>query len=141
MYSAAYKMLGGKSRDMASLTSSLNVIRQGLPIAMIETATDLLEMKKAEFSPLIGLNIRSMQRKKKTAEQRLSPQQSEHTLMIIELLAQGESYFGDRQICLKWLNQPNVAFGEVAPVDLFDTVAGIEAVSDTLNRLAHGFTA
>ena len=141
MYEQAYKMLGGKIALMSNLDSSLDVIRKGLPIAMVDTAIKLLDMNKNQFPPLIGLNLRSLQRKKKVEEQRLTSIQSERTLMIIALLAQGEEYFGDRKSTIKWLNEPSIAFGQKAPIDMLDTVVGTEAVADTLNRLAYGMTA
>ena len=109
MYSTAYKMLGGKPSDVNTLGQTLNVIRAGLPIAMMDKATDILGLTTKEFVPMLGMNIRSFQRNKKDDAWRLNPLQSEQALKITELVAQANNYFGDHDVALKWLNTPSLS--------------------------------
>ncbi len=105
---------------------------------MLDKEVIIMGVTKKQFSPLVGISPRSSQR---NAASRLSPQQSEHMLMIIDTLAKGEEYFGEREKALQWLKSPSPAFNGQPPISLFDTVTGIKAVSDTINKLAHGMTA
>ncbi|OUS28062.1 hypothetical protein A9Q98_07935 [Thalassotalea sp. 42_200_T64] len=141
MYSTAYKMLGGKPAEVNTLGQTLKVIREGLPLEMMDKATVILGVSTKEFVPMLGMNIRSFQRNKKNEAWRLTPLQSEQALKITELVAQANNYFGDHEIALKWLNTPSNAFAKKCPIDLLDTSAGIEAVSEKINALAYGMTA
>ena len=141
MYSTAYKMLGGKPSEVNTLGQTLKIIRAGLPIDMLDKATDLLGLTTKEFVPMLGMNVRSFQRNKKDLTWRLNPLQSEQALKITELVAHANNYFGDHDVALKWLKTPNNAFSKKRPIELLDTSAGIEAVSDKINALAYGMTA
>lgn len=141
MYSTAYKMLGGKPSDVKTLDQTLNVIRTGLPVGMMDKATLMLGLTSKEFLPMLGMNVRSFQRNKKDKSWRLNPLQSEQALKITELVAFADDYFGDHDVTLKWLNTPSNAFSKKRPIELLDTSTGIEAVLDKINLLAYGMTA
>lgn len=140
MYCTAYEMLGGEQCDVQAPISSIELInglRRGLTVGMLEKAAQLLGMEQAQLAELIGLNPHYIRRN----DYRLPAKQSEHTLMIIDILVQGERYFGERERVLKWLNESNRALGSTSPASLLDTVTGINTVSETLTRLAHGMAA
>lgn len=144
MYSTAYEMLGGEKRHYQPSPSSIdviNVLRCGLTVDMLEKASQLLGMDQIQFAELIGLNTHSFRRNRHSEDYRLPAKQSEHTLMIIDVLVQAERYFGERELVQKWLNEPNTTFGTASPISLLDTVTGIKTVSETLIRMAHGMTA
>lgn len=145
MYNAAYKMLGGKisvtNESPNFLAENLSLVRNGLPIEMVDKGMELLGVNKSEYARLIGVNVRSLQRKSKDADARLSPMSSEHVLLLADLLGNSIEYFGDREKALAWLDRKNIALGDVTPLSICDTVAGINVVNATLNKLRYGFTA
>lgn len=140
MYESAYKMLGGKKSDMSGVNDSLNLIRNGLPISMFESGSELFGITKAEYAHLIGDSLRNIQRKIKT-NGFLSPASSEHTLLLTELVRQADEYFGDKEKRKRWFNRPNAALGNVTPLSICDMLTGINLVNDEINKLKHGFTA
>lgn len=139
MYEKAYKIIGGQPHVMSDTAKALKVIREGLEFSAIDAATDALQVNQKFFIPLIGGNVRSFQRK--SAEDRMSPQQSEHTLAILTLVAEAESYFGNREKALNWMKSKKLAFGNQSPLDYCDTMTGIEFVADEINKLKYGMTA
>lgn len=139
MYEKAYEMIGGKPQVMRDTAKALKIIREGLELSVVEKATVALDIKQKIFIPLIGGSVRSFQRKK--AEDRMNPQQSEHTLAILNLVAEAEDYFGDRAKALAWMKAKKLAFGNQAPLDYCDTMTGIEFVADEINKLKYGMTA
>ena len=144
MYCTAYEMLGGEKRHYQSSPSSIdviNVLRRGLTVDMLEKASQLLGMDQVIFAELIGLNTHSFRRKRHSEDYRIPAKQSEHTLMIVNVLVQAERYFGERERALKWLNEPNTTFINASPTSLLNTITGIKTVSETLTRMAHGMTA
>lgn len=140
MYANAYQMLGGKKSDISSIAESLTLIRNGLPISILENGTQLLGVNKSEYAHLIGVNLRSIQRKQQS-NGKLSPSSSEHALMLADMVRQADEYFPSREATLRWLNKPSVALGKNAPLSICDTVTGINLVIEEISKLKHGFTA
>jgi putative toxin-antitoxin system antitoxin component (TIGR02293 family) len=141
MYSSAYEMLGGDKRQAHSVSDSLNIIRQGLPVGTLDKGMVILGLSKTEYAKIIGVNLRSLQRKMKEPNATLSPTSSEHALMLTDMVKQADEYFGDRDATLRWLNKPSVVFGKETPLSLCDTVTGINLVTEEINKLKYGFTA
>ncbi|KKJ78716.1 hypothetical protein WH95_01145 [Kiloniella litopenaei] len=139
MYATEYALLGGDTQVMSTTESSLNVIRKGLPVSMVDQAVSVLHLPKGELVPLIGANLRSLQRKKDSDH--LTPQQSEHTLAIISVLTNATEYFEDQKIALNWMKTPQVIFGNKTAFEYLDTMSGISFVNDVLNRMKFGMTA
>lgn len=139
MYETEYALLGGDKKQMRTTEDTLRVIREGLPIKMVEAAVKALEVSKNELVPLIGLNLRSYQRKKNAGH--LTAQQSEHTLAMMSVLTNATEYFGTREVALKWLKTPQMIFSNQEAIDYLDTMTGIDFVNDVINRMKYGMTA
>ncbi|WP_419904247.1 antitoxin Xre/MbcA/ParS toxin-binding domain-containing protein [Kiloniella sp.] len=139
MYATEYALLGGDAKAMRTTESSLNVIREGLPVRMIDQAVTVLHLAKGDLVPLIGVNLRSLQRKKEADH--LTPQQSEHTLAILRVLTSATEYFNDKKTALKWMKTPQVIFGNKSAFMYLDTMTGIDFVNDVITRMKYGMTA
>ncbi|CAM3616884.1 hypothetical protein VA7868_02972 [Vibrio aerogenes CECT 7868] len=140
MYASAYQMLGGEQSEMATVEKSIALIRNGLPVSALEHGTRLLGVTKTEYARLIGVNLRSLQRKQQTSGC-LSPAASEHALLLAELVRVADGYFAQRKATLRWLNQPVVALGNVSPLSVCDTYTGIHLAMEEINKLKYGLTA
>lgn len=145
MYNSAYALLGGsitaQPNSPDNLAENLSLVRNGLPVEMVDKGMQLLGVNKTEYARLIGVNVRSLQRKSKDDDARLSPMSSEHVLLLADMLNNSINYFGERDKALAWLDRKNIALGDVTPLSICDTVAGINMVNETLNKLKYGFTA
>jgi len=54
------------------------------------------------------------------------------------VLDKANSVFGDNNKAMIWLNSPCYAIGNQVPMQLLDTVEGMELVMDALGRIEHG---
>ncbi|WP_114786276.1 antitoxin Xre-like helix-turn-helix domain-containing protein [Vibrio tetraodonis] len=141
MFSAAYEMLGGEKRKAQSVIDSLKIIRQGLPVKTLDRGMLTLGLTKKDYAKIIGVNLRTLQRKMKEPNATLSPTASEHALMLAGMVKEADEYFGDRDVTLRWLNKPSLVFENETPLSLCDTKTGIILVTEEINKLTYGYTA
>ncbi|MEF1336974.1 DUF2384 domain-containing protein, partial [Vibrio rotiferianus] len=96
---------------------------------------------KTDYARIIGVNLRTLQRKMKEPNATLSPTASEHALMLADMVKQANEYFGDRDATLRWLNKPSLVFENKTPLSFCDTITGIILVTEEINKLKYGYTA
>lgn len=64
---------------------------------------------------------------------------SELILVLAELLDFGKEVFnGEEDKFQRWLKKPNISLRGATPESLFDSLAGIQEVKNSLNRLEYG---
>jgi putative toxin-antitoxin system antitoxin component (TIGR02293 family) len=141
MFSAAYEMLGCEKRNAQSVIDSLKIIRQGLPVETMDRGMLTLGLTKTDYAKIIGVNLRTLQRKMKEPSATLSPTASEHALMLADMVKEADEYFGDRDATLHWLNKSSLVFENETPLSLCDTKIGIILVTEEINKLKYGYTA
>lgn len=49
--------------------------------------------------------------------------------------------FGGEEKALRWMEYPSVALGNIAPLELLNTSAGVQMLLDELGRIEHGIFA
>ncbi|MCG9692026.1 DUF2384 domain-containing protein [Vibrio sp. Isolate22] len=142
MFSVAYAMLGGEKSKAQSVIDCLKIIRQGLPVETLDRGMLTLGLTKTDYAKIIGVNLRTLQRKMKEPNAKLSPTASEHALMLAaDMVKEADEYFGDRDAALRWLNKPSLVFENEAPLSLCDTKTGIILVTEEINKLKFGYMA
>ncbi|EJE8546560.1 DUF2384 domain-containing protein [Vibrio vulnificus] len=141
MFSAAYEMLVGEKHKAHSVSDSLKIIRQGLPVGALDRGMLILGLTKTEYAKIIGVNLRTLQRKMKEPNATLSPTASEHALILAGMVKEADEYFGDRDATLRWLNKPSLVFENETPLSFCDTITGIILVTEEINKLKYGYTA
>ncbi|KAF0220336.1 MAG: hypothetical protein FD174_1237 [Geobacteraceae bacterium] len=90
----------------------------------------------SDISRCLHVSVRTLQRFK--ADERLSPDLSDHLLQLARVHARTIEVFGSRERAGAWLKQPSVALGNISPLELLDTFTGIEMVLDELTRIEYG---
>ncbi|MCY9845809.1 antitoxin Xre/MbcA/ParS toxin-binding domain-containing protein [Vibrio caribbeanicus] len=141
MFSAAYEVLGGEKRKAQSVIDSLKIIRQGLPVEMLDRGMLSLGLTKKDYAKMIGVNLRDLRRKMKEPNATLSPTATEHALMLADMVKEANESFGDRDATLRWLNKPRLVFENETPLLFCDTITGIILVTEEINKLKYGYTA
>ncbi|WP_050922538.1 antitoxin Xre-like helix-turn-helix domain-containing protein, partial [Vibrio harveyi] len=121
MFGAAYEMLGGDKRKAQSVIDSLKIIRQGLPVETLDRGMLTLGLTKTDYAKIIGVNLRTFQRKMKEPNATLSPTASEHALMLADMVIKADEYFGDCDATFRWLNKPSLVFENETPLSFCDT--------------------
>ena len=77
--------------------------------------------------------------KKKASQSLLDSRDAELVLRISELVDYGRDVFneeGDK--FQKWLNKSNISLGGESPIQLLDTISGVNEVKFCLNRIEFG---
>jgi putative toxin-antitoxin system antitoxin component (TIGR02293 family) len=89
------------------------------------------------MASLVGVSERTISRLQKE-HKRLNATGSDRLYRLARIAAHALEVFEDRNTVGNWLSRPNRALGGVAPVEVLDTDAGTEQVSELLNRIEYG---
>ncbi len=125
--------------DVETLTFIAH-IRNGIPFSFLSKFIENSALNMQEWSEILHLNLRTLQRYKKDELIFDSPQ-SERILQILLLNNYGIEVFGSRQKFQSWLDAENVAIGKIKPKSLLDSSFGINLIKDELSRIEHGILA
>lgn len=60
---------------------------------------------------------------------------------VSELEKLAEHVFGDREVGIRWLREPNLATYNTSPINLLDRPSGFEQVKNLLLRIEYGVLA
>lgn len=116
----------------------IEVIRAGVPYGALESLGKRMGQPVKIVLGLLGMP-QTTYNKRKAEGQLLDPRHGEWALQLVELLDQGEETFnGNWDRFQRWLLQPNVALGDSQPLQLLDTLSGMEEVKNCLHRMEFG---
>jgi putative toxin-antitoxin system antitoxin component (TIGR02293 family) len=132
--------LGGAAGNGARASSDFDVIqlaRKGITKAAIDyLAAHLGITKKAIAEDIFDISVKTLERK--APADVLDKKTSSHALEIARVMAHALTVFGDEEKTRRWVNKPNRALNQMAPIALFDTLTGLNLVNDILGRLEEG---
>lgn len=74
----------------------------------------------------------------KKGDEKFNRNVSEKILAIADLYSYGFEVFGSGNKFNAWMREANTALGETAPIELADTITGIEEVKHLVGRIAYG---
>lgn len=118
------------SFDLVRLT------RKGIPRSAIDALAKSLHLSISELTKYLHISERTLQRY--SPDKSLSTELSDHVLQIAKVYAKSLDVFEDPETTSSWLKQPNIALGNIAPIEYLDTSSGIEIVLDELTRIEYG---
>ena len=95
-----------------------------------------LDLPQEKFASLIGVSARTISRWDDDSMIGVLP--SKMLLEVDRLSKKGIDTFGDADLFKGWLQQPNIALGDVAPIDILSEPYGVELVEDALEAMEHG---
>jgi putative toxin-antitoxin system antitoxin component (TIGR02293 family) len=133
-----FEVLGGRSVFGARKPTEaalIQAIRGGLPRAALEAVAGQLN-SPSNLNALLSASKRTFARRKKQA--RLTVGESDRLVRLARLLARAVTVFGTREKAVAWLEQPNRALRNLAPLSLMDTDVGALEVGAVLTRIEHG---
>jgi putative toxin-antitoxin system antitoxin component (TIGR02293 family) len=113
---------------------------QGLPAKALRHLVDNLVVldKTSSLEKVVGISLRTFQRRKDTPAKSLNQEQSGRTWKFAEILAKATAVFGSQRAAEQWLEHPAIGLDQRRPIDLLGTPAGTELVEDFLERLEYG---
>jgi putative toxin-antitoxin system antitoxin component (TIGR02293 family) len=115
----------------------VSVATEGIPAEVFKRVADLPGLDPEHLAALLDVSVKTVQRHMKE-EKKLSPTQSEHLLKIIHLFRQGEEVFGSLPAFERWLSKPAYGLAGKTPLELLQTIVGIELIEEELTRIAYG---
>ena len=116
----------------------VNVIRQGIPYAYLESISERLNRPVKTILSIVGIP-QTTYNKKKSEHSLLDSRDSELIVLLTELIDYGIIVFNqEEEKFQRWLKKPNLSLGGNSPESLLDTTTGIEEVNNCLNRIEFG---
>ncbi len=111
-------------------------IRNGLPYKIITDLCKELGIKQQELSKIIGVNERTLARRRD--EKKLQQDEGDRLFRLIHIYLFARVVFNDKTSTIQWLKSPKSALGGEIPLELLDTEIGAREVENLLGRIEYG---
>jgi len=114
----------------------LQLARKGVSKKAVTNLSNVGELPLKTLASLLPVTERTLQRY--SDEDRLSPDVSEHVILITKVLFRAEEVLGSMSKARQWLKAPSVSLGNEPPLSFLDTIFGAQLVMDELGRVEFG---
>lgn len=114
-------------------------IKKGLEPKAIQDLIAISGITQTDAAHILDLTEPTLRKYIKTGKE-LNTGLSEHLIQLFELFEKGMDTFGSLEEFKNWLPHQNIGINAV-PMDLLDTITGIQIVMSELIRIDYGVTA
>jgi len=114
-------------------------IKKGLEPKAIQDLIDIPGITQTDAAHILDLTEPTLRKYIKTGKE-LNTGLSEHLIQLFELFDKGMDTFGSLEEFKNWLPHQNIGINAV-PIDLLDTLTGINIIKSELIRIDYGVTA
>ena len=132
--------LGGEKKVKHKIESELDYIlvgESGLSRESIEELTNVLGVTRKKMAEdILNVSVKTIERRGGKAK--FNSQTSSHAVEIAKLVQHTYEVFQDEEKVKTWLNTPNRALHDHAPVDLMKTMTGLRMIDMILVRIEEG---
>jgi putative toxin-antitoxin system antitoxin component (TIGR02293 family) len=124
--------------NFESLTSQykIGIIKNGITKTQLEAIKSETDFDYHTLSNLLAVSRTTLIKKK--GEDRFDQPTSERIMLLAELLSYGREVFESKERFNTWLKEPSSALSGKAPLELLDTLYGIDEVKKELGRIEYG---
>ncbi|MFM8455118.1 MAG: antitoxin Xre/MbcA/ParS toxin-binding domain-containing protein [Gammaproteobacteria bacterium] len=112
------------------------LIRTGLPFRTLETICLELDLSQKEVLSILGLNPRTLLRRK--TQKKMHKEEGDRIYRLVRIYALALLVLEDKNAALHWLQTPKIALNGEIPLQLLDTNAGAREVEQFLGRIEYG---
>ncbi len=130
------EMMHFNKRTIHSDMDIAKQIRKGLPFKIVEDICLELNISQQELSQSIGINVRTLARRKK--ENKLQADEGDKLYRLVRIYTLAVEVLENKQMALRWLNTPKTTLGGEIPLLWLDTDAGAREIEQLLGRIEHG---
>ena len=116
-----------------------DAIKKGLEPKAIQDLIDISGITQTDAAHILDLTEPTLRKYIKTGKE-LNTGLSEHLIQLFELFDKGMDTFGSLEEFKNWLPHLNIGINAV-PMDLLDTLTGINMIKSELIRIDYGVTA
>ena len=131
--------LGGThtlKRTIGSWEDLHKLILAGLPVSTYTHLLAAFSLTAHEAADIFQIPTRTLARRKKT--RRFWPDESDRIFRFARIATHASEVLGSEEKARLWLHRSNRALGNIPPLNLLATDAGIEQIETVLGRLEHG---
>ncbi|THU31154.1 DUF2384 domain-containing protein [Niastella caeni] len=124
--------------NFESLTSQykIGIVRNGITKKQLEAIKSETDLDYHTLSNLLSVSRTTLIKKK--GDDKFDLPTSERIMLLAELICYGQDVFESKDLFNTWLKKPSIALGNKAPLELLDTLYGIEEVKKELGRIEYG---
>jgi putative toxin-antitoxin system antitoxin component (TIGR02293 family) len=132
--------LGISAVHAKKIVSDFDIIKlgtDGLTKNAINNLASFIGISRKQIAEnIFDISVKTLERKDNNT--RLDKKTSSHAVEIARVLQHTYDVFRDEEKVKRWLNKENRALNNVKPVELFDTLSGLNMVNDILGRIEEG---
>lgn len=136
--SRAVSLLNSYRKAFKSPVEKLSIIKKGLEAHAISDLIEITGATQATVASILDLTEPTLRKHIKTGTE-LNTGLSEHILQLFQLFDKGMDTFGSLEEFKSWMSHESIGL-TARPVDLLDTITGINMVMDELVRIDYGIT-
>lgn len=111
-------------------------VREGMTRLELEQVKESFGLDYETLAKVLSVAKATLFNKKGT--ERFSSSLSEKIFALADLYSYGFSVFESKELFNSWMDQENRALGNIKPIDLLDTMIGVEEVKNIIGRIEHG---
>jgi putative toxin-antitoxin system antitoxin component (TIGR02293 family) len=119
-----------------SPAAKLSAIKNGLEAHAISDLIEITGVTQMDLAKILALTEPTLRKHIKVGKE-LNTGLSEHILQLFQLFDKGMDTFGSLEEFKSWLVHESIAFS-TRPIELLDTITGINMVMDELIRIDYG---
>ena len=114
----------------------ISIIKNGISKKELEI---IKEESNLDYETLSGiLSVSKAKLHSKKGAEKFDQNTSERIMLLADVLAYGQSVFEDKDSFNEWLKTNSKALGNKAPIELMDTIYGIDEVRKEIGRIEYG---
>jgi putative toxin-antitoxin system antitoxin component (TIGR02293 family) len=127
-----------KLSDLHRLSSAAKIghIKIGISKLYLVGIKDAIDLDYDTLGRILSVSRAKLLSKR--PEEKFDQLTSERIMLLADLFSYGLEVFGDKDRLTTWLKRPSKALGDISPVDMMDTVYGIQEIRNELGRIEYG---
>jgi putative toxin-antitoxin system antitoxin component (TIGR02293 family) len=130
------KPTGPFNFELLTSQYKIGIIKSGITKTQLEAIKSETDFDYHTLSNLLSVSRTTLIKKK--GDEKFDQPTSERIMLLAELLSYGREVFESRERFNTWLKEPSNAMNGKAPIELLDTLYGIEEVKKVLGRIEYG---
>ncbi len=130
--------LAHKLSDLYRLSSATKIgyIKRGISKLYLVGIKDAINLDYDTLGRILSVSRAKLLSKK--PEEKFDQLTSERIMLLADVFSYGLVVFEDRDRLTAWLKRPSKALGDKSPIDMMDTLYGIQEVKNELGRIEYG---
>ena len=116
--------------------NKIGLVKNGISKKQLEAIKSETDFDYSTLSNILSVSRTTLIKKK--GDEKFDTSTSERIMHLAEILCYGRKVFECRDIFNVWVRIPSSGLGGISPLELLDTLYGIEEVKKELDRIEYG---